>query len=151
MVLIPYDQYISGSQKENKENVQSNRLDKELILQPFGKSQRKHAEALLSYVEKLMDWNDKGEITIKEVVISGSHITDLLKDALFSYKNFEPIGYILFYRELTNVPNTLIRNSNRRPLIGRGKPPPPGIPMSTKLTDIKSLGGENWTSSWRAL
>jgi hypothetical protein len=74
---------------------------------------------------KILSWNDRGELKYRGETLSGSHVTDLLKDSQYAYKNLTPLGKNEFYeglREL-NVPQSLIGNEQRRG--GR----PPGIPV----------------------
>ena len=174
MVLIPYDQYFHASKQEKTSptttTTDDEKLDKKLILEPFGKNQRRQAESLLSYVEKNISWNANGEIIINHKPVIGSHITDLLKDALFSYKNFEPCGMSEFYANLKNIPSTLIRNLNRKSLVGRGSTPsttrlpPPGIPIGRPVIDLTRAKAKtevktkevlstdsNWIQQWKAL
>ena len=160
MVLIPFDQFIRSDPTKSEpsqhcamdnEELDQKRLSKELILEPFSKTQLKSANSLLAYVERNMDWNDQGEIIIDGEVIIGSHVKNLLKDALFNYKNFEPLGFRAFYHQLSNITTSLIRNPSRRSLIGRGGPPPPGIPVGRKSIDISKHTNSNWRTHWKPL
>lgn len=187
MVLVPFDQYsaqatktqppvqIEGEKQTHqvlpteipKQNDDPHRLNKDLILQPFGKHQRRDAETILQYAERAMDWNARGEIIVDGALVEGSHITDLIKDALVNYKNFNPIGFEVFYGALNNIPLSIIKNVNRRPLInpklagllvGGGKNtftqgsrttatyPPPGLPINKTAVDITS---NSWLTNWK--
>lgn len=170
MALIPYEQFINSKQTQNigkeSEQIDENtpeKMDKDLILIPFGKRHLKHASTLLSYVERNMNWNQNGEIIIDQKVIPGSHITDLLKDAMYPYKNFSPLGYDLFYQNLSSVPLSLIRNPIRKTLVGRptqylmGRgsenqtiPPPPGLPLSQTPIPIPNTVND-WKASWKTI
>ena len=139
-------------------------LSRELILQPFGKAQKRNAETILSYIHNNMSWNGSGEIIVNSVTIPGSHVTDLIKDCLFNYKNFNPVGCEEFYHSLTDIPTSLIRNIKRREMIGLGRsgiksedlknkaviPPPPGIPVNKKPIDITVDMENSWISLWKA-
>ena len=164
MVLIPYDQFINPDtnqegdtpyQQAADNTSKAEKMSRDLILIPFGKNHFKHANTLLSYVERNMDWNQNGEIVIQGETIPASHITDLLKDAMYAYKNFTPIGYAQFYQNLFSVPTSLIRNPNRKYLVGKGSsrqniPPPPGLPINQTAIPINS-GVDDWKSSWKTM
>ena len=162
MVLIPYEQYLSRKdivaetpitdtlnekQISGTEQNFSDKLSEQLVLKPFNKQELRNVETILSYVKDKINWNKKGEIIVDDKVVEGSHITDLLKDSLYNYKNFEPTGVKLFYAKLKNVPQCLIKNVKRIPLIGNGDEvtpptkkhkaaPPPGIPVGVTPIDI---------------
>lgn len=179
MVLIPYQQYSAftddqtpsisqlnySSSNPNNLVKSSSRLSKDLILNVFGKNHYKQANSLLLFIENTpnLDWNESGEIIVDGESVAGSHITDLLRDALFNYKNFEPIGVELFYKHLSSVPVSLIRNPRRRLLTGGGggvyypkhlshkselKPPPPGVPQKNTEVDVFSNLTE-WKTEWK--
>ena len=192
MILIPYDQYmhrlkpahqdeskiiedkdVQHSHSVNEDHITDGELHKpaknedklssHLILLPFGKVNRRNAETILSYIEKDLDWNENGELVVHGEVITGSHITDLIKDCMYNYKNFQPLGYDIFYDRL-NIPLSLIKNSKRHHLIGKGsqtnvtipknsssniRPPPPGIPVNNKPIDITLDSDNNWISQWK--
>ena len=78
----------------------------------------------------------KGKSSMDKSYVEQSHVSDLLKDAIFScLKNFRPQGYESFYEHLTAVPLSLIKNHSRIGLVGKGRskdqtgPPPPGLPI----------------------
>lgn len=178
MVLIPYERYMQSTKPESDEKTissesispsslrQNKRLDEELILMEFGKHHHKQAKTLLAYVEKQseLDWNEFGELLVDGETINGSHITDLIKDALFNYKNFEPKGYEIFYSHLSSIPYSLIRNPKRREQLGKGRSrlhqgaqsykdpysPPPGIPMKQNTVEINP-SIEEWREAWKTL
>ena len=104
MVLIPYQQYATSSQNQATTSqthftgsIPHNlsepvaRLSKDLILNVFGKNHYKQANSLLLFIENIphLDWNESGEIIVNGQTVADSHITDLLRDALFNYKNFD--------------------------------------------------------------
>lgn len=186
MVLVPWDQYMhlkTGKTEINNEEItkitekQTNeRLSCDMILKPFGKHQIRNAETLLRYVENNMDWNDIGEIIIKGQLISGSHVTDLLKDCLNKGRKWEPTGCREFYNSLKDVPMSLVLNTPRRLLIGKGEnpslkspigdiyttptqrapplpAPPPGVPINKRAINLKrkSIADQEWISNWMKL
>ena len=142
------------------------KLSKDLILQSFGKHQKRNAETLLNYIGDNITWNKTGEIIVNGQVVHYSHIADLLKDSLYGYKDFNPTGYEIFYNALKNVPLTLVKNVKRRSLVGKGRstfshtkplkniavPPPPGIPVNVEPIDISTDqkgSGSDWLSNWQ--
>ena len=161
VVILPYDKYLRlknrGEREQgsrgNEENIPAvveeneiidrgleKQLDIESVLIGIPKQFRSRAQSILQYIiqKTQISWNDKGEISINGKHIPFSSMTDLVKDSLFPYKHFIPVGKDQFYSELRNIPLSLIYNANRRKEIqeGRGQmdrpegPPPPGIPDS---------------------
>lgn len=163
MVLIPYEQFQSSENLNNDDATKDdliksspNKLDRELVLIPFGKNSIKQASSLLSYVERNMSWNENGEIIIQNEIVPGSHITDLLKDALYMYKDFNPVGYVLFYQNLSSIPISLVRNRTRKHLVGRGSqardiPPPPGLPIQHPAVELNTTIANSWKSAWKTV
>ena len=156
MIIIPYDKYnrlqkqdsVSQSEERVVEEVSTNdniKGDIDSILYTFPKKYRNKAEQILQYILKNtpITWDIKGEISVDGKSIRFSNITDLIKDSLFPYKHFQPIGFEEFYSHLDQIPLTLVQNPTRRKLIqeGRGSsgrprgPPPPGLPPD----DIKPV------------
>ena len=126
---------------------QSDKLDADIIRAYLPSRNRGKATALLKAIENHphINWNDKGELLIKEKAISGSHICDILHDALNNTKH-EPVGCRQFYRHLTNVPQSLITNPNRRSMIGgENTLPPPGLP------NLEPKPFNPWRTLWKAL
>ena len=107
------------------------------------------AKILLNYIhhQKLLTWNEKGELVIDGQPIPFSHITDLIKDALVEYKHFIPVGIREFYSKLSNIPLTLIKNSKRRALLQEGRGGdmtgiPPGIPDKKESIGLDALSAD---------
>ena len=154
----------TGSDAElDKRETTEGKLCSQLILLPFGKANRLNAEIILTYIDKNLDWNENGELVVDTEVITGSHITDLIKDCMYNYKNFQPLGYEIFYDRL-NIPLSLIKNNKRHHLIGKGsqknvitqknpssrsRPPPPGLPVNNEPIDITLDSDNNWISQWK--
>lgn len=135
------------------------KLHASLILAPFNNKYRIHnAEALLKYIEANMDWNEKGELIIRGDVIRGSHVTDLMKDCLSKHKKGSPIGCEEFYSSLYDNPLTLVLNTKRHPLIGRGAlrssvgsfthAPPPGVPVHKRFRYLDK--DTSWIAKWNS-
>ena len=125
-----------------------NFLNEELILQTIPKVYKTKAKALLTHIltSDILKWNKLGEIVYRDKVIAGTHITDLIKDTLRTYKNYNPIGKYEFYKALSEIhtPLSLIGNSQsdihqlKRP----ANPTPPGIRENTG-TGTKSVVNGN--------
>jgi hypothetical protein len=159
VIILPYDKYMRlkkreecrPESRENEENRQAvieeneiidkvpeKNMDIDSVLIGIPKRFRSRAKSILQYIiqKTSIEWNEKGEISIDRKHIPFSNMNDLVKDALFPYKHFIPIGKEEFYSELRDIPLSLIQNANRRKEIqeGRGQmdrpkgPPPPGIP-----------------------
>ena len=114
-------------------------LTREDITQTLPKLFRAKATALLRHIENsdIMTWNARGEVAIHGKVIENSHISDLVKDAMKMYKNFNPIGKAEFYNALynSNVPIGLLENVDRRNEIqSRKHSIQPSIPKSIRGT-----------------
>ena len=84
-----------------------------------------------------MDWNEKGEVIIEDECIDNSHITDLVKCTLYSYKNLNPKGYDQFQLALqkSNIPQSLVQKGKGLTIFGHQNDnskhlPPPGIPIN---------------------
>jgi hypothetical protein len=150
--------------------IEPKKIPEDDILQQLSKSLRSHAKILLRIIDKnsALDWNNKGELTVDSRSVPNSHITDLLKDALVQYKNFQPAGIDEFYSHLSDIPLTLIRNPQRRALIQRGggaydltNPlraiPPPGLPDTKRRRSLIEVGkkrkkpNRSWVLKWEKL
>ena len=138
------------------------RLETDLILFPIDAKNRRKAEALLKYMVRVMDWNERGELVSNGKVYEGSHVSDLLRHALTGVKTLNPIGREEFYKRLIHTPACLFHPS-RRELIGRGTVelssrltteeikllPPPGIPANNKTVDLTKR--TSWKKQWRKI
>ena len=132
-VVVPWEQFNtvvpSGSGAVAK-------LSTDSILAAIPKQSRRDASAILQHIERTSDisWNDKGELVLKGKVVPYTHISDLLKDSFYQYKNWSAEGAPVFYQALaeSNIPLGLIHNQQRRTLLeGYKHPKPPGIQEST--------------------
>lgn len=162
-VLVPFDKYQRLLQK-NPDSTQptelpqpdaskalqsersSTKIDK--LIPFFPKLFQRKARNLLEYVNQSKDlnWNDNGELVIRGKKLPHSHIIDIIKDALVHQPNFKPVGLESFYRNLDNIPLTLITNQHRRHLVHSAENesviiPPPGVPYNKKSRplDKKSI------------
>lgn len=185
-VLVPYDKYQRllhednppDSAKEEQEVISEDSLKSRIaaddILSPFSKTLRSKAESLLNFIDRNenLDWDSLGRLVVNGIVIPSSNITDLIKDALVTHKNFEPVGLREFYKHFKNIPLTLIRNPQRRALLDPGGTdtesansdaltpptaliykPPPGIPSKRKGTPLRDdkKKKKTWESTWTTL
>ena len=103
----------------------SSMLSDEVIVVAMPRNYKNKAKALLEHIRAgdVLKWNEKGELideSDEDRVISGSHITDLLKDlSLRDYSGDTPEGgeYFLKNIALQNIPLCLISNLHRRRVI----------------------------------
>lgn len=172
----------SSNTVETNQNISSNDSDKietneietenlDSILKYLPRIYEKSAKLLLQYLTNKTNirWNEDGEIIINGETIVGSHIAELVKDAITNRnnKNNVPIGINVFYENVGNIPDSLLRNDARRILLAEGtqfhnkiepnidhnpiiKAPPPGLPDTIKSksldTYFKSI---KWKNLWK--
>ena len=104
----------------NNDSTCDNQMKLDTILMAIPRHSQHKARALLMHIQsdkyKTLMWNERGEICIRGHCIVGSHISDLVKDALYNYRNLTVIGCSDFYRVLAdmNIPIGLIGNEKRR-------------------------------------
>lgn len=93
----------------------SDRLSIDLIIGGIPKQFKAKARALLEYIGRsnILGWNKRGELLLEGKPCPGTHIADLIRHTMRSYKNFNPTGLNEFYSslKLINVPLGLIGNS----------------------------------------
>lgn len=109
-ILVPWKEYQKLIQGKVQE-VETSSYDEEKILSVMPKQLKNRAKALLNVLSgSYISWNSIGEIILKEDVVSGSNICDLLKCVLYKYKEFSPVGLKIFVKALAdnNVPETLL-------------------------------------------
>lgn len=92
------------------------------ILETVPKTYKSKASVLLQRLleSKEIKWDKEGRVMIKNNLIQGSNISDLINDALRKRKSArKPDGFAEFYKFLSriNVPNELIGNDDRWNLI----------------------------------
>lgn len=77
--------------------------------------QRK-ARGLMQYLKQhggnTIKWNKRGQIIVNDKVIEGSHLIDLLCEAVCPKTVHRPVGYEIFYQALRDLdtPRSLVRN-----------------------------------------
>lgn len=102
---------------------------------------------LLSYLkEKDIGWNDRGELKIKDELIPGTNISDLVHETLRARKlDIAPKGWKLYADVLkeSNIPKDLIGNKARWESsdIAEFIPPSPATPRRHKGKRKKQKGG----------
>ena len=137
MMLIPvarYNRLRQTVQKGDGDETVEEPLSDEVVMEAMPKNYKTKARALIGHIRNdgHLTWNDRGEIVYKGSKVTGSHITDLVKDAMRPYSNFTPVGKDVFYRALSdmNIPRGLI-NHQQAVLDMEGykrrKTGPPGI------------------------
>lgn len=98
-------------------NIEQKAIENE-VLNSVPKALRSKAEQLLHKItssDGVVDWNGKGELIVNEQAVKGSHIVDLINDALRKRKSLQPIGTKDFSKAMAklNVPHELIGNPDR--------------------------------------
>ena len=87
------------------------------IIDSVPKIMRKKARRLLDKIRTGtgVEWNDRGQLLVKNIVVPGSNIVDLVNDILRKRRHFEPVGWQSFVRGLKemNVPMDLVGNPER--------------------------------------
>jgi hypothetical protein len=155
-VLVPYDKYKRcfdernpqedrvGTTLENDDAQVGKGLSTDIVMSAIPRPYRQRVNAILLHIEKdpgkVLSWNDRGELRYRGETIPGSHVTDLLKDSQYAYRNLTPLGRKEFYeglREL-NVPQSLIGNERRR------GDRPPGIPVHKGTVSKSSVPKKTW-------
>lgn len=141
-VAVPWDKFQELTSQEFQEQTggspKPQSLSTETLLGSIPKRNRREAAAILSYIEKSpnLSWSQQGELVVEGQIVPRTHVSDLLKDAFYKHKNWEPEGVNEFYRELakSNLPTALIRNQERRALLETYKQAkPPGVLASKWL------------------
>ena len=129
--------------EEKSSHSESTILSLDGVLLNLPESLKTRARTFLEALKRQhgVEWNEKGEVTLRKYgKVEGSHIADLVKDAVVSYKHFKPRGVAEFYSSLQNFPASLVRNPERRALLLQKAPPPPGIP---KKVITRTLANES--------
>ena len=82
---------------------------------PTMKSKAQQLVKKLKENKDLIRWDDKAQLIYEEEPVPGSNVIDLVNDALRHRKNFNPQGWRLFAKALSdvNVPEGIVRNENR--------------------------------------
>ena len=134
MLLVPEEALSSPERKANLDAEveptlsvpRTKNLDVEVILSAIPKNYKNRARALMNHIaadpQQRIQWNERGELIYHGKVISGSHITDLLKNSQRQYRHLQPVGYQEFQDGLKelNVPIGLME----------ARPGPPGLRLA---------------------
>lgn len=113
----PVELGVKDSNNNNDNNL--NTLSDNDIISTFPLSMQKQAERLLNWIKRSnakVEWDEKGEVTMKGYTISNSNIIDLIGDLLRHRKTaIPPVGYQGFIKVLkeSNIPEELIGNKER--------------------------------------
>ena len=149
----------------NNKNI-DDKLSETDILTHFSKALQNKAKLLLQYIiqNPELSWTKDGELIVSNNTIKKTHIIDLIKYSLISYKDFKPIGAAIFLKHLQNVPKSLLKNNdisiekqNKEADIHLKKnEPPPGEPFIKKIRlDITKQQNNiddksnNWKQLWK--
>ena len=84
-------------------------------VRPTMKSRARQLVKKLKENKDLITWDDKAQLIYEGKPVPGSNVIDLVNDALRHRKNFNPQGWRLFAKALSdvNVPEGIVRNENR--------------------------------------
>ena len=82
---------------------------------PTMKTRARQLVKKLKENKDLITWDDKAQLVYEGKPIPGSNVVDLVNDALRHRKNFNPHGWRLFAKALSdvNIPERIVRNENR--------------------------------------
>ena len=114
------------------------------ILTSVPKKFKSQAEGLLQWMKRspnIVQWDNKGEVSLEGKPIQGSSITDLVNDVLRTRKGFSPTGKDDFTKVLAklNTPEDFIRNEERRRVLSsykRGTRLLPSTPIDVNPTSM---------------
>ena len=117
-VLIPWRDYQKMIRKKSKDMEPATVYTDQRILETLPSRIQQKGKSLLNFIHNMSDlsWDSKGTVTIKNNVIIGSNICDLMKTVLCPYyKDYKAKGFDIFLALLkeNNVPETLIQNKCR--------------------------------------
>jgi hypothetical protein len=143
-ILVPHTEFNETAMPKGINVVsetKDQKLDVENIISSIPKKFAYKARVILNHIihnTNKITWNDKGEVIINEKLIPNSHIVDLIKCSLYTYKNCNPRGLKEFIHQLkdSNIPETIIQSGSGNVI------PPPGIPVLAKPKKTSSL---KWT------
>lgn len=102
---------------ENKSTSRKEEIEREIV-DSVPKAMRTKAAQLvrkISSSDGALNWNDAGELVVKDQVVKGSHMVDLINDAVRRRKSVRPTGVEEFTKGLAqlNTPRELIGNPDR--------------------------------------
>ena len=86
---------------------------------PMMKTRARQLGKKLKENKDLITWDDKSQLVYEGKPIPGSNVVDLVNDALRHSKNFNPHGWRLFAKALSdgNIPEGIVRNENHLKII----------------------------------
>ncbi|KAK6178086.1 hypothetical protein SNE40_012917 [Patella caerulea] len=120
------------------------------ILATVPKSMKTKADLLIEklYQTPNVTWDSKGAVTIEGQPIPGSNIMDLVNDLLRKRKYFNPIGWQVLGRALSNnnLPQDLIGNADRYHYINN--PSLTGTPTRKQRSRSHSAGHTTQRNRW---
>ena len=82
---------------------------------PTMKTRARQLVKKLKENKNLITWDDKAQLVYEGKPVPGSNVIDLVNDALRHWKNFNPQGWRLFAKALSdvNIPEGIVRDENR--------------------------------------
>lgn len=117
----------------------------ERVKESVPKTLKRKAEQLMQLLQgdpsQALNVNEKGEVIVKGKTLEGTHIVDLINDALRRRKSFSPQGWREFANVLTALhpPRELIGNQDRWKIIQQLQGNKEAIPQKTGLKDDKEV------------
>lgn len=113
---VLHEKKIDPHSENQSKTILENKSSESELLHSIPIKLKHRASVLLHYLPK-SSWNEQGEFVVKGNVVKGSHIADLIRDALTN-RTFKPVGYMQFYKHLAelNVPEGTIGSVQRREL-----------------------------------
>ncbi|KAJ8048816.1 hypothetical protein HOLleu_01287 [Holothuria leucospilota] len=103
--------------EENKSTIQKEEIVNEIV-DSVPKAMKRKAAQLVRKIRSsngALSWNGVGELVVKDQAVKGSHIVDLINDAVRRRKSGRPTGVEEFTKGLAklNTPRELIGNPDR--------------------------------------
>ncbi|CAH1802980.1 unnamed protein product [Owenia fusiformis] len=135
------------------------KLLEDAIVSTLPEKWKSKGRSLLDFIQRanstVLTWNQAGEVNVNGETIQNSHISDLVKEVIYPFTDFSPVGLEQFKIALRkiNVPRSLLKKSFRSEStdMSADKHPkrslmtPPGIPVKNKGMTKKSKGNFNQT------
>ena len=122
-VRVLHSNNVGREREDVNEDKPPSEIEEEIVQSaPIG--MRNKAKLLLRKLKgnkEIINWDEKGEVSVDGNPIRGSNIVDLTLDTLRQRKHFNPEGWQQFRRVLSdlNVPRDYIRNPARKATIAR--------------------------------
>ena len=109
---------LKGSPIKNGMSGGENKLEMDAILDEIAPKYRVRAKKLLTYIDKegnlTLNWNSRGRLIYKKMVINGSNIAELVRHFILN-KGKKVVGFNLFRKGLIkiNMPESLLLSKKK--------------------------------------